>query len=82
MKHSSIAAMRPERYPAFAKESGLSLEKTRYINGADPALLSVKVRPMQAAVVPLRLWRRLPFSEGVNHRLISSYLLLTFIRPA
>jgi len=37
---------------------------------------------MQAAVLPLQLWRRLRFSDRVNHRLVSSYLLLTFVRPA
>jgi SAM-dependent methyltransferase len=75
-------AMKPQRYPHLAHESGMSLEDTRYIDGADPAMLSVKVRAMQAAVVPLQLWRRLGFSDRVNHRLISSYLVLTFARPA
>ena len=74
-------AMQPQRYPQLANESGMSLEDTRYIDGADPAMLVVKVRAMQAAVLPLQLWRRLRFSDRVNHRLISSYLLLTFVRP-
>jgi hypothetical protein len=75
-------AMQARRYPNLANESGMRLETTRYIDGADPAMLIVKVRPMQAAVLPLQLWRRLRFSDRVNHRLISSYLLLTFVRPA
>lgn len=77
----NIEAMQPQRYPNLANESGMSLEKTRYIDGADPAMISVTVRPMQAALLPLQLWRRLRFSDRVNHRLISSYLLLTFVRP-
>jgi len=75
-------AMEPRRYPHLANVSGMSLEDSRYIDGADPAMISVKVRPMQAAVLPLQLWRRLQFSDRVNHRLISSYLLLTFVRPS
>jgi SAM-dependent methyltransferase len=75
-------AMRPQRYPNLANQSGMSLETMRYIDGADPAMISVTVRPMQIAVLPLQLWRRLRFSDRVNHRLISSYLLLTFVRPA
>ena len=74
-------AMEAQRYPHLANESGMSLENTRYIDGADPAMISVKVRPMQAVVLPLQLWRRLRFSDRLNHRLISSYLLLTFVRP-
>jgi SAM-dependent methyltransferase len=81
LRMHNTEAMRPQLYRGLADDCGMSLENTRYIDGADPVMVGRQTRPMLAALLPLHFWRRLRLSDHVNHRLISSYLVLTFVRP-
>jgi SAM-dependent methyltransferase len=80
LKLHNTEAMQPKLYGPLAKSNGLTPEHARYIDGADPVMVAANRRAMHALLLPLHLWRRLPISERVNHRLMSSYLLLTFVR--
>jgi SAM-dependent methyltransferase len=71
-------AMNPDLYRQIAGDHGMHLDAVRYLDGTDPAMIRATRRSVHAALLPLRTWRRLRLSDRVNHRLISSYLLLTF----
>jgi SAM-dependent methyltransferase len=75
-------AMEPRLYRFLADEYEMRLEHARYINGIDPAMVNATTRRGRMILRPLNLWRRFGLSDRVNHRLVSSYLLLTFVRPS
>jgi hypothetical protein len=75
-------AMQPHLYRRLALDCGMRLEHVRYIDGVDPTMIKAQGRPMGAVLLPLQIWRRLGVSDRVNHRLLSSYLLMTFARPS
>jgi len=70
--------MDADLYWELAGDHGMRVEAVRYVDGADPAMIRAGRRSAQAALIPLTMWRRLRLSDHVNHRLISSYMLLTF----
>jgi SAM-dependent methyltransferase len=73
-------AMDAELYRQLAGAHGMRLDVVRYIDGVDPAMIRATRRSVQVPLIPLMAWRRLRLSDHVNHRLISSYLLLTFTK--
>jgi SAM-dependent methyltransferase len=75
-------AMDPRLYASFADSTNLTLDAVRYIDGPDPAMLRVTRRSAHLAVLPLTLLRKTPAGDRLNGRHISSYLVLTFTRPA
>jgi SAM-dependent methyltransferase len=72
--------MDPSLYANAADMCGMQLDKVRYIDGIDPDVVKVSGSAARLALMPFRAWRKLPLSDHVNGRLISSYLLLTFTR--
>jgi SAM-dependent methyltransferase len=74
-------AMDPRLYRSLAEANGMTPEQTRYIDGADPVMVAAHGRVMPNMLRLLQLWRQLQFGDHVNHRLVSSYLLMTFVRP-
>lgn len=78
LKLHNTRAMDADLYWELAGDHGMRVEAVRYVDGADPAMIRAGRRSAQAALIPLTMWRRLRLSDHVNHRLISSYMLLTF----
>jgi SAM-dependent methyltransferase len=76
----NLGAMEPTVYRRFAAEHELVLEHVGYLGGFDPVLIK-NDRPDVRAVIGLEgLYRRLPGTDRLNHRLLSSYLLAVFRR--
>jgi SAM-dependent methyltransferase len=75
-------AMEPARYATFAASTGLSLDVVRYVDGPDPAVLRITRRSAHLLVLPLSLLRKARFSDRLNSRFVSSYLVLVFSRGA
>jgi SAM-dependent methyltransferase len=73
-------AMEPRRYEQLASEHGLASDATRYVDGIDPDLVKVSRLSVRLALMPLRVWRMFGLSERINGPLISSYLVMTFVR--
>ena len=73
-------AMDAELYRKLARDHGMQVDAVRYLDGVDPVMVRAGRRSAQAALIPMTWWRRLRLSDRVNHRLISSYMLVTFSR--
>jgi SAM-dependent methyltransferase len=75
-------AMDPDLYRRLAGRHDLRIDSASYIDGADPVMVRVTRRSAWVPVLALLAWRKLKWSDYVNSRYISSYLLLTFTRLA
>jgi SAM-dependent methyltransferase len=75
-------AMVPARYRELARRHGLSEEFLGHIGGPDPVIVRSRRAPVTALVLAGRRVRRLRFTDEVNHRWVSSYLLGVWRAPA
>lgn len=77
----NTSAMDPARYEGMARRAGITLEETRYLGGFDPIILKIGRRAVVPLIMAGNLYRRWNRADRLNHRWVSSYLLLTFRRP-
>jgi SAM-dependent methyltransferase len=77
----NLQAMKPSLYRRLAGNHALDLEHIDYLGGADPIIIKLGRRGATLLTMLLGRYRRLGFADRINHRWISSYLLLTFHRP-
>jgi SAM-dependent methyltransferase len=68
-------AMDPAMLRRLAAEQGLHEEFLGHLGGPDPVIVRSRRAPVTALVLAGRRVRRLRFTEGLNHRWFSSYLL-------
>jgi SAM-dependent methyltransferase len=76
------AAMKPALHRELAARHGLTELFLGHIGGPDPVIVRSRHAPVTALVLAGRRVRRLRFTEGVNHRWLSSYLLGVWRAPA
>jgi SAM-dependent methyltransferase len=75
-------AMVPRLYRELAARHGLSELFLGHIGGPDPVIVRSKRAPITALILAERRLRRLRFTDDVNHRWLSSYLLGVWRAPA
>jgi SAM-dependent methyltransferase len=77
----NLKAMKPSLYRRLAGHRALKIEHIDYLGGADPIIIKLGRRGATPLAMLLGRYRRLRLADRLNHRWISSYLLLTFHRP-
>jgi SAM-dependent methyltransferase len=75
-------AMDPAMLRRLAAEHGLAEEFLGHLGGPDPIIVRSRRAPVTALVLAGRRVRRLRFTEHLNHRWFSSYLLGVWRAPA
>jgi SAM-dependent methyltransferase len=78
----NLAAMDPALYRRLAADHGLTFKDVRYLDPLDPDMIRLRRRGPGLVTVPLRQLRRLRSTDAWNHRALSTWLLMTFERPA
>lgn len=71
-------AMRPGQYRALAQRHGLRMTALRYLDSFDPHMIRVTRHGPGALLAPLMKVRGWRATDRINHRLLSSYLLMIF----
>jgi SAM-dependent methyltransferase len=77
----NTAAMEPDRWRGLAAEHDFEVEWLGYLDGPDPAILSVRRSWLMPAVLLLEGLRRAGVGRRLNAPWISAYLLIILRRP-
>jgi SAM-dependent methyltransferase len=76
----NLRAMKPSLYRRLAAHHGMEVEQVDYLGGADPVIIKLGRKGAGLLTFVQGRYRRLGFADRVNHRWISSYLLVTLRR--
>lgn len=75
-------AMEPGNYVGMARNAGVEPELVKHIGGFDPIIIKIGRRSVLPFIVAGNVYRRWRAADSLNHRLFSSYLLMSFRRPS
>lgn len=78
----NLRAMDPAKLRQWGDQNGLRLVDQRYVGGCDPVIVKIGPRWVTAIVLAEARLRRLAFTERINHRWVSPYLLMTYVKPS
>ena len=77
----NLDAMQPSLYLRLAQRHDLQVERSGYLGGFDPVLIKHDPRSLVHLIVLAEgAYRRLPLADRLDHRLLSSYLLVVLRR--